>query len=243
MVLATLLLSGAWLMKPVPVFVFAALAPLIAISEQAKPGLFWEKLEYILVAFLFSFWAARLFDLQFVLAAIGQAIVFTLVFAAVAAARPALGNVAAALVFVATWLGVEFLLLKTGLAPRALFLADALSGRPEWTRWTPELGYLATTAWILVANLALHQTFWSGAPIRWGWLTVFVVWVVAPIIYSLLQATDGVTREQMLALYASTGDAGNGRYALHGEVVARTCSWVAALVILFTLVKLKINRK
>jgi hypothetical protein len=195
------------------------------------------------VAFLFSFWAAHLFDLKFVVSAIGQAIVFTLVFAAVAVARPALGKVAAAFVLVATWLGIEFLLLKIGLAPQILFLADAMSGRPEWTRWTPEVGYLAVSAWILVANLVVHQTFWGEAPVQWGWLAVFVVWVVGPILYSVFQTSEGVVREQMITLYSSGSVPTDSRYAQHGEVVARTCSWVAALVILFTLVKLKINRK
>lgn len=243
MLLATVLLSGGWLMKPVPVLMFGALAPLIAISAQAKPGLFWEKLEYILIAFLFSFWAAHLFDLQFVLPAIAQAIVCTLVFAAVAVARPALGATASAFVLLATWLGIEFLLLKLGLARHVLFLADAFAGRPAWTGWSTQTGYLAISAWVLVANLLVYRTFWGETPLHMGWLIGVVLVVAVPIVYSLLGDVTGATREQMLALSQGQSVPGNAVYARHGEVVARTCSWVAALVILFALVKSKVNGK
>lgn len=243
MLLATALLSGGWLMKPVPVLMFGALAPLMAISAQAKPGLFWEKLEYILVAFVFSFWAAHLFDLNFVLPAIGQAIVYTLVFAAVAIARPTLGTTAAAFVLLATWLGVEFLLLKLGLARYALFLADAFAARPAWTGWTTHTGYLAISAWVLVANLMLYRAFWGETPLQVGWLIAAAVVVIVPIGYSLVVDATSVTRDQMLTLSRGGEVASNALYARNGEVVARTCSWVAALVILFALVKSKVNGK
>ena len=243
MLMATVMLSGGWLMKPVPVLMFGALAPLMAISEQAKPGLFWERLEYILLAFLFSFWAAHLFELAFVLPAIGQAIISTLVFGAVTFARPTLGRSAAAFLLLASWLALEFLLVKTGFAQNALFLADAFSGRANWTGWTPQAGYLAGSAWVLLANFALYRACWGESPVQPGWLVFFLMVVITPIGYSLFHNLEGVTREQMLLLYSGSPAIPDAEYARGGEVVARTCAWVAVLVILFVLVKGKINRK
>lgn len=243
MLLATALLSGGWLMKPVPVLTFGALAPLIAISAQAKPGLFWEKLEYILVAFVFSLWAAHLFALDFVVPAIGQAIVYTLVFGAVAIARPTLGSTASAFVLLAIWLGVEFLLLKLGLAGHALFLADAFAAHPAWTGWTTHTGYLAISAWVLVANLMLYRAFWGETPLQAGWLIAAAVVIIVPIGYSLVVDVTSVTRDQMMTLSRGGEVPSNAVYARNGEVVARTCSWIAVLIILFAFVKRHISRK
>lgn len=243
MLLAAALLSGGWLMKPVPVFMFGALAPLIAISEQAKPGVFWEKLEYILVAFLFSFWAAHLFDLNSVLSAIAQAIVCTLVFGAAAFARPALGAAAASFVLLAAWLTAEFVFVKLGLSGHVLFLADAFAAHPAWTAWSQPTGYLGISAWVLAANLALHRTFWGPAPLQPGWLVVFVLLIAVPITYAYLSGTPGVGRADMLDLYQGGNPGSKDMYGRHGEVVARTCSWIAVLIILFAFVKRHISRK
>lgn len=243
MLLAVGLLSAGWLMKPLPVLMLGALAPLLAISEQARWGVFWEKLEYILVAFLFSFWAARLFELPFVMPAIGQAIACTLVFGAAALARFALGPVASAFLFFCAWLGLEFAMLRAGLATHVLFLADAFSNRPHWTAWNAQLGYLATSAWILLANLVLYKACWSERSPRIGWLIAFLVVAAGPIGYSLAQPGAALVRSDMVGLYQGVTVNQAPAYAKHGEWVARTCAAVAALVILFTLVKLKISKR
>jgi len=243
MLLATALLSAGWLMKPFPVLMLAALAPLLAISESAKPGIFWEKLEYILVALLFSFWAAHLFDLPFVLPAIGQAIAGTLVLAAVAVSRITLGKGASAFVFVSAWLALEFLLLKAGLGAPTLFLADAFSTLPGWTGWSRHLGYLATTAWILLANVALYKAFWNERRLHFGWLITFLIIAVGPVGYSVIWANPGIARSEMLALYQGNASGVSATYVKNGELLARTCSWVSALIILFAFVKLKTTKR
>jgi hypothetical protein len=242
MLLATALLSAAWLMKPLPVLMLAAFAPLIAISEEARPGIFWEKLEYILVAFLFSFWAAHMFELAFVLPALLQAIAATLVFAAATLTRTALGPVASAFMLVSGWLALEYALLRAGLAGQVLFLADAFSNQSGWTGWNMQLGYLAAGAWILPANLALYKTFWTKRKLHIGWLVIFLAVAAGPVVWSLALSGGGIGRIDMMSVYGDGELSAIMPYAKNGEVAARTGAWVAALVILFTLVKLKTSK-
>lgn len=130
---ATLLLAAGWLMKPFPVLIFAALAPLFAISDQARehPSP-WNRFELILLALSIGLLAAHAFDLSTLIPVLLQAILFTFVFVGYAFAYKNLGARLGKFTIIFFWLGLEYLVLKLPWHTKVVYLADSILLKPDW---------------------------------------------------------------------------------------------------------------
>ncbi len=237
------LLIAAWLMQSLPVFIFVALAPLLAVAEQADEANIWNKAELIAIALSLGYWAASLFQMEGLVPALVQGIAFTLCFVAFAFAKKHLGTRLGTLPLLLFWLAIEYLLLKFSLFDRAAFLADSLRLKSDWTKWTIHTGYLGISLWILLANFSLHRAFFQGK-INWLFLIAFFVVIVAPFGYNISLNTAGINREALETLYdIGAIDLLPAQYINRGEWTSRTAAWISVLILLFALVKSNTRKK
>jgi len=242
-VTSTLLLSAGWLMKSFPILIFAGIAPLFAISEIAKDKDPWNHLEVILLSVVTSLFCASFFDTSQIILIIAQSILITLAFGGYAFAYQSLGSRLGKFTIIFFWLTLEYLMLKLPWRKDFFFLADVLQLQPDWLRWTENLGYLATSLWILVVNLIFYLAFFKSSSINWVMIIFTVILIVGPIVYSLyyLDAT-GINRDTMIALYYGE-IIGIENYKDRGELITRSAAWVSLLIVLLALVKNKTKKK
>jgi hypothetical protein len=233
---SALLMSGGWLLGSFPIFIFFGLAPLFALTDRADNTVgIWEKMEWVLLALVVYFLAARSFDFSYTVSSMIYAILFTLPFVGQVWVKQILGNKAGKITIILFWLSLEYLLLKIDAA-RSVYLADALQLKTEWIRWNVNTGYLGASLWILVVNFLVYQTLFSKTALQWHWILLTVVVLVGPVVYSYLQSAS-LSRMTMLNLYDLDDKTGNVTYLARGEFVVRTAAWVSTLIILFTFIK------
>jgi apolipoprotein N-acyltransferase len=243
-VIACVLLTGGWLMKSFPVFLFAGFAPLIAITDHVKKeDLFWDSFEWILIALTLSFFAAHFFDFSFFVNALIQAIVFTVGFVCFSYARQNLGDRLGKLPIIFFWLALEYVFLKIHWPSDSLFLADAFALKTSWLQWTIHTGYLGASFWILLCNLILYYSVFKNRKINWLALTIFFVCLTGPIILSFVKGGALITREDMFALYYQENPQVPLVYMARGEFIPRTAAWISVLILLFAVVKNKTKKK
>lgn len=223
-------------MRSFPIFMFIGLAPFLAILDHTiESENFWEHAELILIGLAVSFFAAFAFHSDSIIAAIILAIVFTLPFIGFAFVHEHLGSRTGKFIMIFIWLGLEYLLAKLQWPAKALFLADSLSGWPNWFRWNSETGYLGVSAWVLASNWVIYTgTLRNG--LNWPLVILGIAIIAGPIFYSITLETKPILRDTMMELYSNDSVTGSG-YAAKGELVARTCAWVSALVLVFAIVK------
>ena len=239
----TILFTAGWLMKSFPILIFVALAPFFAIADQGKEGeKFWNLSELILIGLTISFFAAHLFEIQFLVAAISQSIAFTLAFIGYAFAYQSLGSRLGKFTIIIFWLGIEYVLLKMPFRNQTIFLADAVQLQPTWQRWNIHTGYLGSSLWILITNLFLFLGILKDEKINWVWLGLAVLCIAGPIGFSLLNEASPVTRMNMLYLYEGETKLLPKEYLERGELIPRTAAWVSGLIILLSLVKNKTKK-
>lgn len=238
----TLLFSLAWLMPSFPLLAFIGFAPFIAIAaNNRKEKSMWSSLELVLLGLSFSFFAGSLFSPNLLVSILVQAILFTMSFLGYTFVRKSLGPGVSIITLSVFWLTVEYVLLKWSPFP-VNFLADLFLLKPEWTAWNTNTGYLGTSLWVLISNTLLYQAVLTEKKVNWIFVVMFAISVVGPIVYSYTLSADAITREQMMQLYSPLPDV-NSDYALRGEFIPRTTSWVSVLILLFTLVKRKTTKK
>jgi len=241
--IAAVLLIAAWLMQSLPVFIFVALAPLLAVAEQTDEGSVWSKSELIVIALSAGFWAAALFRMEALVPALVQGIAFALCFVAFAFAKKHLGARLGTLPLLFFWLAGEYVLLKLSLFDRGVFLADSLQLKTTWALWTVHTGYLGISLWILLANFSLHQAVLRGT-LHWPFLVAFFLVVVAPFVYNISLNTPGIDRQALEALYGNGAiDSLPPEYVNRGEWISRTAAWISVLILLFALVKSNTRKK
>lgn len=237
--IATLFLSAAWLMKSFPVLIFAGIAPLFAISDQAKDHTSpWNRFELILIALSIGLFAAHAFNFSIIIPVLLQSIVLTLAFVGYAFAYKNLGTRLGKFTIIFFWLGLEYLALKLPLYPQVVYLADSLLLKPDWYSWTNYTGYLGVTLWILAANLLFYMGLFRSSGFNIYFFISALLFVVIPIIYSIQNENGVITYSHMMQLYgfASQGSLPE-KYSQQGELVARTAAWVSVLIILLSFVK------
>lgn len=240
--MASALLVAAWLMRSFPVVIFAALAPLFAISDHAANDNVWNKLELAGVALAIAIWTGHLFAAGAVVYSLLQAIAVTLTFVAYAFTRQSLGARLGKLPLLLFWLALEYAFLKLQAASYVVFLADSMQLKTDWFRWTEKTGYLGVSLWILLANLTFyHALFQNG--FRLPFLLAFIVIVVAPIVYSYSLNNTAIDRTAMVSFYQGGGGALPAFYLEKGEWIPRTSAWISVLIILFALVKNNTTKK
>lgn len=237
--IATLLLAAGWLMKPFPVLIFAAIAPLFAISDQAREHQTpWNRFELILLALSIGLLAAHAFDLSTLIPVLLQAILFTLAFVGYAFAYKSLGTRLGKFTIIFFWLALEYLVLKLPWHTTVVYLADSLLLKPDWYTWTTHTGYLGVTLWILIANLLFYLGLFRPSGFNIYFFSGAILIVAGPIIYSLQNENRMITYSHMMQLYGiATKGSLPEKYSQQGELVARTAAWVSVLIILLSFVK------
>lgn len=239
----TLLFTAGWLMKSFPLLIFTGLAPFFAIVDQGKEDdRFWNLSELILAALTISFFAAHVFQVEFLVAAISQSIALTLAFVGYSFAYQSLGSRLGKFTIVIFWLGIEYVLLKTSFRNQIIFLSDALQLQPNWQRWNIYTGYLGSTLWILLSNLFIYLGLLKAEKINWIWVGVAAFCMAGPIVFSLLSEELPITHLNMLNLYDGNVTSLSKEYMERGELIPRTAAWVSGLIILLSLVKNKTKK-
>lgn len=237
--LATALLSAAWLMRSFPILIFVGLAPLFAISDQAKNHSSpWNRFELILLTLSIALFAAHVFNFSFIVFVLLQAILLTLTFVGYAFAHQNLGPRVGKFIIIFYWLGLEYLFLKLPWNSEFTFLANALKLQTDWYAWTIYTGYLGVSLWILLVNLIFYLAFFKPSGFNIYYFITALLLIVGPILYSFQGGLNGISYSQMMQLY---GFAVKGslpeKYSQQGELVARTAAWVSVLIILLSFVK------
>ena len=245
--LATALLSAAYWFEAWPLLAFVALIPCFAFTDHPKATeKIWEIAEFLLFAFGIALYFGYALDLKFIFPIVGLAALYTLPFILFILSRMASGPLTGHFILIFFWLASEYMLLKLlaffqwtpGAHP--VFLADLFLGRPEWLNWNSQTGYLAASAWILMANWLGYRLV--SRPFHWIHVIIYLVIVVGPLASSFWLTAEPITRTEMFSLYASDSKGESG-YAMHGEWIGRTAAWVSALVLLFSVIRNKTKKK
>jgi hypothetical protein len=227
-----LLIAFAW--KDFPVCIFFFLAPVFALMDHRSgiKDLYLAFLVAIITTLCFAYvmdqgrllaWAIYFFCMAAILA-------FYLAMDKFAQGRL---NKFALVFFI---LGMEYLFLKFAATKEPAFLADLLGNKTSWTRWNIFTGYSGATLWILLVNLLFYNALLKEAKIHWGQLTLCILLIASPIVYSLSVTHNALTKGDVLGFYqTSTSD--YAVYRQYGEFISRTGAWVSVLIIIFTLIK------
>ncbi|MBI3218256.1 MAG: hypothetical protein HYZ44_01965 [Bacteroidetes bacterium] len=238
---ATLFAAG-WLMKPFPLPIFFAFAPLFAIADQARENDdFWINTEFILLSLASCFLAAFAFNFSHLVGVLILAITFTLSFVIYTFCFQQLGSRLGKFTILFFWLATEYILLKLPWRNETIFLADILILKKEWLSWTGHTGYLGGTLWVLLTNLFLYMTIFKGS-FHKGRLALTIITLIAPAIASYFIEAKAIPRIEMMSLYDS-GKSTIVQYAKQGEFITRTSAWISVVVILLALVKNQTSKK
>ena len=241
-IVSAALMAAGWLMKPFPLFIFLGFAPLFAIMDKIKEDdSFWTNIEFILLALVVSFFAVYSFDSGHLVTAMVQAIAFSFAFLGYSFAHQSLGERLGKFTIIFFWLGLEYVALKLPWRTNTIFLADAIQLRPEWVKWTSHTGYLGISLWILVCNLLVYISVLRSG-INWYLVTLALLAIVAPIIYSYFNIGHGIDHSQMISLYTGAKQEAD-QYNKQGELVTRTAAWISVLILLLAFVKTQTRKK
>ena len=221
---------------------FIGLAPFFAIMDRTvTTENFWEHCEIILLGLAVLFFTAFSFDTSSLAMALVLAIIYTLPFLGFAYIYKNLGPRSGKFIIIILWLGIEYTLIKIQWPSQKIFLADAFQAVPTWLRWNTKTGYLGASLWVLVANWIFYAgTLHDG--IKWFLIVMAIGIVVGPIGYSLMLESNPILRPDMIKLYQSSKVSTVG-YSDQGELVARTCTWLAGLIVLFAVVKSRVTKR
>ncbi|MBK5279338.1 MAG: hypothetical protein JJE09_10805 [Bacteroidia bacterium] len=242
--IATALLIMSWLMKSFPILIFVSLAPLFALADKIhSENKFWNYAELILIALALSLLAGHVFQRDYIISSIIQAIGYTLAFVGYGFVHQSLGSRAGKFTIIIFWLAIEYLFLKLLWPVETLFLADVIQLKTDWLNWTFHTGYLGSSLWILLTNLILYLAVFKEGKINWIWLGLFLVLLTAPILYSLSSKLSAINRQEMIALYTTAISELEPNYLKQGEFIPRTAAWISILIFIFALVKNKTQKK
>ncbi len=238
--LAAALLCAGWLMKPFPLFIFAGLAPLFAIIDHAQDEeRFWNLAELILVALAAGFLAAHVFELESLFISLVEAIAVTLAFVAYSFAYQRFDGRLGKFTVIFFWLAIEYVFLKLPWRENMIYMADALTLKPDWLKWTHYSGYLGASFWVLAANWMVYLTLLKGGKINGAFLVLTILWITAPIIFSYYFGGMVISRVDMIALYNKKISSLDANYIQQGEVIPRIAAWISLLVLFVAVVKNK----
>lgn len=236
------LFAAGWLMKPFPLPIFFAFAPLFAIADQARENDdFWINTEFILLSLVSCFLAAFAFDFAHMVGVLILAITFTVSFVIYTFCFQQLGSRLGKFTIIFFWLATEYVLLKLPWRNESIFLADVLLLKKEWLHWTGHTGYLGGTLWILLTNLFLYITLFKGS-FNKAWLVVTLIALLTPAIASYFIEQASIPRDEMMLLY-NTGKSALMNYSQQGELVTRTSAWVSIVIILLAIVKIQTAKR
>lgn len=242
--LATFLLSAAWLMKSFPVLIFFGFAPLFALADQNKKDeALWQSTEWILIALSISFFAAHFFSTTLLPSILIQAIAFTFSFIAYKFTKQQIGDYLGITPIIIFWLGFEYLFLKLNWPAQSLFLGDALSLQMEWQHWNIHTGYLTSSLWILLANLILYYSFFKTGKMNWPLFILFLMSIAGPIVFSYFTEKKFISKEMMIEFYRLNKTPDLPGYEKWGELIPKTAAGISALILLFAFLNNKTKKK
>lgn len=233
--IATGLLVAGWLMKLFPVFIFVALAPLLAITDHVRDeDHFWNLVELILISLAIGFVAARTFEMNEVVLTLAEAIAFSCAFLGYSFAHQNLGLGKFTIIFF--WLGIEFVLLELPWRGETIFLGDALQLKEGWLGWTQHTGYAGTTLWILVVNLLAYHAYFKDGKINLIFVSLVILAIGGPVIASYSRVEQATSKMDMVAFYSKfTTNWQN--YIGAREVIHPVAAGMSAFILVSSLLK------
>jgi hypothetical protein len=237
--IACVLLSVSLLPGGFPVFIFFALVPLFILLDLP-----WKPI-YIHAILLLATVAACC--MAFVEGPWGIAGVFFYVLLVIAlltayvSAQRLTQNRLNKFSLIILWTGMEYLLVKLLIHKNPSFLADVFNESSTWVRWNIYTGYLSVSLWILMINLMIYQALLKNSKADYFLLSLAVLTIIVPIIYSLSLTHSAVGKADVIRFYSGNNDV-NTYYVTHGELISRTGAWVSILIIIFTLIRVKIKK-
>ena len=238
--ISSLLLVAGYLMKSFPLFIFAGLAPLFALTDRVQSeDRFWNLAELILIALALGFLAAHVFDNNFLVISLLEAIALSFAFMGHSFVRQRLGIGLGKLPILFFWLAIEYVLLLLPWREKAIYLGDSLTLKTDWLHWTSLVGYAGTSLWVLMVNLLVYLTLFKGDKINWVFLILTLLLIIGPIVFSYFREGRLISRMDMITLYSNKIATPGENYIRRGEVIYKVAAGISALILLAALLKNK----
>jgi len=232
---------------------FLFLAPIIALRQQFIEGQLKKKLRYIAVIPVITF-ISYLISLLIM----GQDLdIFSLLIYSIAIVIPFVilevtehyaPNKWGALMLVVYWVGVEYLCLKIAPGTSEFFLSNLLPD--SWMGWNEKTGYLGGTTFVVLGNVLFYYSLLRSDNllifrIRWISLAITLLIIATIIWYGYsFESSSYITKLDMLSAYQTSSMVVNSTsYTENGEFIGRLALWVTVMVVLYSVVKGKLNRK
>jgi hypothetical protein len=144
------------------------------------------------------------------------------------------------------WLAFDYAILLVAPDLSQYFVFKALEQNASII--TSSTGFMGTTLWGLSSNLLVVFVLFdpsakNGVKFRWLSLIYVLILITAPLWIVAIWGSDveGITWQQMYNSYIDSSS-DNSTYLLNAEWLGRTSAWVAILLVIYSLVKLKIKK-
>ncbi len=149
------------------------------------------------------------------------------------------------------WLAMEYVAIKIHPPFAQLLTGTTFLSFPGLVNWNVSTGIMGISAWILLANVLFYLTFFKGKgilhgnfrPITFSYALILLA-IPAAISWWFYDTGDIITTSEAILAYTTPEKipAKFSSYAITGEVFGRTSAWVSVLLILYSLVKRKVDK-
>lgn len=233
-ILVAVLMLLAFVFQNFPVLIFVAFAPLFACLDNPAGlrGSYRPFIVAILAVLVFAYYLQQYRIISWVIYFALLAFIILMYLGMQQFTKNRLNKFG--LIFFV--LGMEYLMLKFIVHHGPVFLADLLADKTSWTKWNIFTGYTGATLWILLTNLLFYQGLFAKEKLNWILLSLGILLIVLPIVYSLNLTNHTLTKIDVIRFY-SVDEGIDSPYSQHGELISRTGAWVSVLIIIFTLIK------
>lgn len=149
------------------------------------------------------------------------------------------------------WLAMEYVTLKIFPGAAWFLLGSTFTEYPGLIAWNAETGIMGVSALIILANILLYYVFFRAPGILEGTFrplslaySLILLAVPAIISWQFYDAQQVITPADAMIAYSDSGRLPEHftAYGATGEVFGRTAAWVSVLLILYSLVKRKVNK-
>lgn len=142
--------------------------------------------------------------------------------------------------------GLEYLALLFIPESAYMLLGSSLADFPAIQRWNGGTGLGGVSIWILAANIATYHILFRDRAIfqsiyRWRSMLIGLILLSVPAFISVWFYSDAMPvdpaeiNSRFSDIWASTD------FASAGEIAGRTCAWISVFIVLYGLVKRKIE--
>lgn len=166
--LSAIVLSFAWPMRGLQIFIFVALIPQLVLFEKfgneklkKKKVFLWFFLIFFVWNLLCTWWVANASVAGAAMAIILNAAFQALIVMSAFAIRRKLGIVWGVTAFVLFWISFEFIHYRWELIWPWLNLGNVFAPHPEWVQWYSVTGVLGGSLWVWLVNIGIWLLFRS----------------------------------------------------------------------------------